>query len=131
MKRWLILLSATLAASFAPADNATAAKGNTKNPPQQCWSVTQSGNRCKRRAAPGERYCRQHAASAVPSKPVVRCRSMTPEGIQCAEKPVEGKRYCQKHLAQEPADAVGHNVPPPKTVSPDGRGDPARRSRDR
>lgn len=32
----------------------------------QCWAVTRSGNRCKRRARPGERYCRQHATSVAP-----------------------------------------------------------------
>ncbi len=29
---------------------------------QQCEATTLSGNRCKRRAAPGSRYCRQHEA---------------------------------------------------------------------
>ena len=97
MKHWLILLLVTFAVSSAPADDKTAVK-REKAPPQPCWAVTRSGNRCKRRAAPGERYCRQHAASVAPSKPVARCRSMTPEGTQCAEKPVEGGRYCKKHL---------------------------------
>ena len=98
MKHWLILLLVTFAVSSAPADDKTAVKREKAPPPQPCWAVTRSGNRCKRRAAPGERYCRQHAASVAPSKPVARCRSMTPEGTQCAEKPVEGGRYCKKHL---------------------------------
>lgn len=67
----------------------------------QCWAVTQSGNRCKRRARPGERYCRQHAASVVPKVTPNRCRSMTQNGEQCSEKPVPGSNYCPRHAAKK------------------------------
>ena len=63
----------------------------------QCWSVTKSGNRCKRRARPNERYCKQHSESVSPSKPIEQCRSMTKSGIQCKDKPMKGKSYCSKH----------------------------------
>ena len=64
----------------------------------QCWAMTKSGNRCKRRAAAGKRYCHQHASSVTPKKEQDRCRSMTEDGKQCESKPVEGKNYCEKHV---------------------------------
>ena len=64
----------------------------------QCWAVTKSGNRCKRRAAAGKRYCHQHASDVKPKKEQERCRSMTEDGKQCESKPVEGKNYCEKHM---------------------------------
>ena len=67
----------------------------------QCWAVTQSGNRCKRRARPGERYCRQHAASVVPKVTPDRCRSMTEKGERCSEKPAPGSNYCPRHAAKK------------------------------
>lgn len=67
----------------------------------QCWAVTQSGNRCKRRARPGERYCRQHAASVVPKVTPDRCRSMTQKGERCNEKPAPGSNYCPRHVAKK------------------------------
>ena len=67
----------------------------------QCWAVTQSGARCKRRARPGARYCKQHSADVTPKKAPERCRSMTENGGQCSEKPVPGKNYCEKHLKSE------------------------------
>ena len=74
---------------------------NAKPPnakPDQCWTMTQSGNRCKRRAQQGFRYCTQHSSSVKPAKPVERCRSMTEDGKQCESKPVKGQRYCEKHM---------------------------------
>ena len=67
----------------------------------QCWAATQSGARCKRRARPGERYCKQHSADVTPKKAPERCRSMTENGSQCSEKPVPGRNYCEKHLKSE------------------------------
>ena len=67
----------------------------------QCWAVTQSGARCKRRARPGARYCKQHSANVTPKKAPERCRSMTENGGQCSEKPVPGRNYCEKHLKSE------------------------------
>ena len=64
----------------------------------QCWSATKSGNRCKRRAAPKERYCRQHAADSAPAKTPDRCRSFTEGGTRCNAKPVPGRNYCEKHM---------------------------------
>ena len=119
-----LLLAAFAAAGVAAEGEASAGRKNESAPPRQCWSVTQSGNRCKRRAAPGGRYCRQHAADVAPKKPVSRCRSMTPEGAQCGEKPADGRRYCRRHLE---ADAGEKGTLRPEPVSPDGRGDPARR----
>ena len=43
-------------ASFSASTNAPVAKVSR----QQCEAVTKSGNRCKRNAAPGEKFCRQH-----------------------------------------------------------------------
>lgn len=76
-------------------------ESNAPKPKQervQCWAVTQSGNRCKRRARPNGRYCKQHASEVKPKKQPTRCRSMTERGEQCGEKPVEGKNYCETHM---------------------------------
>ena len=64
----------------------------------QCWAQTKSGNRCKRRAVSGERYCRQHSATIAPKKPLEKCRSFTDGGKPCDVKPVEGGIYCKGHL---------------------------------
>ena len=64
----------------------------------QCWAATQSGMRCKRRARPGERYCKQHSSSITPKRMPVQCQSMTDSGRQCTNQPFEKKRYCQWHL---------------------------------
>lgn len=63
----------------------------------QCFSQTQSGTRCKRRAVPGERYCRQHSPVAPVKAAVERCWSLLPDGSRCPERPPAGKRYCDKH----------------------------------
>ena len=64
----------------------------------QCWAQTKSGNRCKRRAVSGERYCRQHSATIAPKKQPEKCRSFTEDGKPCEVKPVEGGIYCKGHL---------------------------------
>ena len=64
----------------------------------QCWAQTKSGTRCKRRAAPGGRYCRPHAAELAPKSAPEKCRSFTEDGRPCAAKPVERRNYCEKHL---------------------------------
>ena len=64
----------------------------------QCWAMTKSGNRCKRRAAAGKRYCHQHASDVKPKKSPECCRSMTEDGKQCEAKSVNGKNYCAKHM---------------------------------
>ncbi len=35
-------------------------KSDEKERRPQCEAITKSGNRCSRRAAPGEKLCRQH-----------------------------------------------------------------------
>ena len=67
----------------------------------QCWSITKSGNRCKRRAVANERYCKQHAADRTSNKQPNFCRSMTTNGVQCAEKPMTKRNYCQRHLGDD------------------------------
>jgi len=64
----------------------------------QCWAMTKSGNRCKRRAVPNERYCKQHSADRAPSKVPDRCRSMTTNGVQCSRAPLPNRNYCKEHL---------------------------------
>ena len=63
----------------------------------QCWAVTKSGSRCKRRAAPETRYCRQHTADRTSDRQPDRCRSMTTNGVWCSEKPMPGRNYCPQH----------------------------------
>lgn len=63
----------------------------------QCHSVTKSGNRCKRKAAPGKLYCRQHAAQALATKPSDTCSYIFDDGKRCSETPVTGSRFCVKH----------------------------------
>jgi hypothetical protein len=64
----------------------------------RCWSITQSGNRCKRRAASGCRYCKQHSADRVPKRKISQCRSMTTNDVQCSNAPMLNKSYCKKHV---------------------------------
>ena len=95
MKRTILLLALSLSA-VGWAEDAEVPKQERER--VQCWAVTKSGNRCKRRAAAGKRYCRQHAAEVKPQKRPERCRSMTEDGKQCESKPLEGKSYCEKHI---------------------------------
>ena len=99
MKYIIMLLAGVLWCSFV-AEAAPDAKPEDKAE-CQCWAVTKSGTRCKRRARPGVRYCKQHSADVTPKKAPERCRSMTENGGQCSEKPVPGKNYCEKHLKSE------------------------------
>ena len=94
MKRAILLLAFSLS-MIGWAEDAEAPKCEER---ELCWAVTKSGNRCKRRAAAGKRYCHQHAASVKPKKQPERCRSMKGDGKQCESKPVNGKNYCEKHL---------------------------------
>ena len=93
MKRAVLLLAFSL--------SLVGLSGDAEAPKQertQCWAMTKSGNRCKRRAAIGKRYCHQHASSVKPKAEQGRCRSMTEDGKQCDSTPVEGKNYCEKHM---------------------------------
>ena len=64
----------------------------------RCWSITQSGNRCKRRAASGCRYCKQHSADRVPKREISQCRSITTNDVQCSIAPMPNKSYCKEHV---------------------------------
>ncbi len=96
MKRTILLLALSLSMFAWAAEKAEAPK--RENERVQCRAVTKSGNRCKRRAAPGKHYCRQHASDVTPKKPETRCRAITDDGKRCESKPVEGKNYCEKHM---------------------------------
>lgn len=96
MKYLMMFLAGVLWCSFV-AEAAPEVKLKEKSE-CQCWAVTQSGTRCKRRARPNERYCKQHAAAVVPKKSPDQCRSMTGNGSRCTAKPLPGKNYCEKHL---------------------------------
>ena len=63
----------------------------------QCHSVTKSGNRCKRKATPGKRYCRQHAAQSPAAKPSGTCAYISDEGKRCTASAVSGSRFCASH----------------------------------
>ena len=93
MKRALLLLALSL--------SMVGFSGESEAPKQertQCWAVTKSGNRCKRRAPSGKRYCHQHASTVNSKAEQKRCRSMTEAGKRCESTPVEGKNYCEKHM---------------------------------
>ena len=64
----------------------------------QCWAVTKSGSRCKRRAAPETRYCRQHAATRELKDTPPQCGSMTTNGVPCRAAPLPNRRYCAEHM---------------------------------
>lgn len=64
----------------------------------RCWAVTKSGNRCKRRAASGCQYCKQHSADRVPKRNVSQCRSMTTNDVQCSNASMPNKSYCKEHI---------------------------------
>ena len=74
----------------------------------RCHSVTKSGNRCKRKAAPNQLYCRQHAASTAVKQTPASCCYLDDAEVRCKAKALDGKRYCVKHLT--PATAI---EPPP------------------
>ena len=103
MKRMVLLLLTIIGTSVCYADAATnsvAAVVQSTNATArvQCWAQTKSGNRCKRRAVCGERYCRQHSATIAPKKPLEKCRSFTDGGKPCDVKPVDGCSYCERHF---------------------------------
>lgn len=63
----------------------------------QCHSVTKSGNRCKRKAAPGKLYCRQHAVQSPSAKPSETCAYISDDGKRCTASAASGSRFCAKH----------------------------------
>lgn len=64
----------------------------------RCWAMTKSGNRCKRRATSGCRYCKQHSADRVPKRKISQCRSITTDDVQCSNAPMPNKNYCKEHM---------------------------------
>jgi hypothetical protein len=99
-----ILMTATLmgflVAEGKAKDNVQHIENNVvcKENSSRCWSMTQSGNRCKRRAASGRRYCKQHSADRVPKRKISQCRSMTTNDVQCLNAPISDKSYCEEHM---------------------------------
>ena len=88
---------------FASTNNVAVVEARTQQLPDrksvnQCWACTKSGNRCKRRAAIGERYCKQHSASAQLRNTSGKCCSMTSEGKRCKNMTLPSKNYCADHL---------------------------------
>ena len=103
MKRMMLLLLIATGTSVCYADAATNSvpadvQSTNATARVQCWAQTKSGNRCKRRAVSGERYCRQHSATIAPKKQPEKCRSFTEDGKPCEAKPVDGCNYCERHL---------------------------------
>ena len=106
MKRMMLLLLIATGTSVCYADAATnsvpvVVQSTNVTARVQCWAQTKSGNRCKRRAVSGERYCRQHSATIAPKKQPEKCRSFTENGKPCEAKPVDGCNYCERHLKGE------------------------------
>ena len=78
----------------------------------QCNGTTQAGQRCKREAAEGSKYCIGHAHQAKPSaqskeKDDGHCWSVTAAGKRCKLKKVGDTDYCALHAAdKKPAKPV-------------------------
>ena len=103
MKRMMLLFLIAIGISVCYADAATnsvpvVVQSTNVTARVQCWAQTKSGNRCKRRAVSGERYCRQHSATIAPKKQPEKCHSFTDDGKPCDAKPAEGSNYCEGHL---------------------------------
>ena len=103
-----VLCASVLAyAGGRPATNAvcrasttnTVARANATPPAndERCEATTKSGNRCKRKAAPGKLYCRQHAAQSPSAKPSETCAYISDDGKRCTASAASGSRFCAKH----------------------------------
>ncbi len=85
----------------------------------RCRGITRSGDQCRRRAAPGSRYCSLHRGDeqaeavileehaeleeetaaqeeATETEPM-QCQAVTKSGRQCKKQAVPGSRYCRTH----------------------------------
>jgi len=74
----------------------------------QCEGVTQKGERCKREAAEGKRYCIGHADQEKKSEPKEKddgsCWAVTEAGTRCKHKRDGESDYCKQHSPDvEPA----------------------------
>ncbi len=85
---------------FGAETNSVAKVYAPKDKQIQCCAVTKSGSRCTRRARPGERYCKQHAADVFVRKTPKQCCSITEKGVRCTCRPEPNRRYCKRHLAR-------------------------------
>jgi len=116
MKIPILILSLVLSA-FAWAEPIVASTNAISNvrASWQCHSVTKSGNRCKRKAAPNQLYCRQHAASTAVKQHPASCCYLDDADVRCKAKAMDGKRYCTQHLT--PATPKE----PPTTAKPSAK----------
>ncbi len=72
----------------------------------QCEGKTQKGERCKREAAEGSKYCIGHAEQAPKLAPADAkekddgtCWAVTEKGTRCKRKKVGDTDYCKQHAA--------------------------------
>ena len=83
----------------------------------QCEGKTQKGERCRREAAEGSKYCIGHAEqtpkasagkqSAGKLKDDGTCWAMTEAGARCKHKKDGDKDYCKQHAAdKKPSKSV-------------------------
>ena len=72
----------------------------------QCEGVTQKGERCKREAAEGSKFCIGHADQAKKAAPKEQddgtCWALTEAGARCKNKKDGDKDYCKIHAADKP-----------------------------
>ena len=71
----------------------------------QCQGVTKTGERCKRDAAEGSKYCLGHAdqaKNATQEKDDGTCWAITESGTRCKHKTDGKKDYCKQHAADLP-----------------------------
>ena len=81
----------------------------------QCQGVTQKGERCKRDANEGSKYCIGHADQAkteagkteAKEKDDGTCWAITESGTRCKHKKDGDKDYCKQHAAdKKPSKSV-------------------------
>lgn len=72
----------------------------------RCHAATKSGTQCKRKAASGTMYCKQHAAEVEVKNTPEKCRAVDDKGVRCEDAPKEHKNYCEKHLGLVPKTAA-------------------------
>ncbi len=71
----------------------------------RCHAATKSGTQCKRKAASGTMYCKQHAAEVEVKNTPDKCRAVDDKGARCDEAPKEHRNYCEKHMLPRAEDA--------------------------
>ena len=70
----------------------------------QCQGVTKTGERCKRDAAEGSKYCLGHAdqaKNATQEKDDGTCWAITAAGARCKNHKDGEKDYCKLHAADK------------------------------